>query len=53
VAEIRRTQQLLREEGPRGVKVLPLHGNLSPAQQDEAIRCVFWGGKGEGRGRGI
>jgi hypothetical protein len=41
VAEIRRVQQLLREEpAARGVRVLPLHGNLAPAQQDEAIRCA-------------
>lgn len=40
MAEIRRTQQLLREEGLKGVKVLPLHGNLAPTQQDEAIRCA-------------
>ncbi|KIY98238.1 ATP-dependent helicase HrpB [Monoraphidium neglectum] len=38
VAEIRQAQQLLREEAPRGVRVLPLHGNLAPEQQDEAIR---------------
>ncbi|GBF89428.1 ATP-dependent helicase [Raphidocelis subcapitata] len=45
VAEIRRTQQLLREEAPRGVQVLPLHGNLSPAQQDAAIRPSISGAR--------
>jgi ATP-dependent helicase HrpB len=37
--EIRRTQQNLEESGlPRGVSVLPLFGDLSPAEQDAALR---------------
>lgn len=41
VGEIHRLQQLLIQEGlgPRkGFEVLILHGNLSPAQQDDIIR---------------
>ncbi|HET9448991.1 MAG TPA: ATP-dependent helicase HrpB [Steroidobacteraceae bacterium] len=38
-AEIRRTQQQLEDSGlPRGVNVLPLFGDLSPAEQDAALR---------------
>ena len=40
VGEINRTAGYLKKGGmlPRGVLVLPLHGNLSPAQQDAAIQ---------------
>jgi ATP-dependent helicase HrpB len=41
VAEIRRTQRLLQEEGfirNAGVVVQQLHGGLAPQQQDEVIR---------------
>ena len=38
-AEIRRTQQYLAEQSlPRHVSVLPLFGDLSPADQDAALR---------------
>jgi ATP-dependent helicase HrpB len=38
-AEIRRTQQHLEDQGlPRHVSVLPLFGDLSPADQDAALR---------------
>lgn len=43
VAEIRRTQRLLQEEGfirSAGVSVQQLHGGLAPQQQDEVIRWV-------------
>jgi hypothetical protein len=43
VAEIRRTQRLLQEEGfvrSAGVAVQQLHGGLAPQQQDEVIRWV-------------
>lgn len=43
VGEIRNTQRRLQELLPAGaqrsVRVLPLHGNLSAQQQDQAIRC--------------
>ncbi len=42
VGEIRNTQRLLQELLPaaaqRSVRVLPLHGNLSAQQQDQAIK---------------
>lgn len=55
VGEIRKTTALLAEAGvgSRGsdVAVLPLHGNLTPSQQDAAIR---WVAEGEGGGeRGV
>ena len=41
VGEISRVGALLAQEGERGPKgalIVPLHGNLSPQQQDKAIR---------------
>ncbi len=44
VGEIRNTQRRLQELLPAGAqrstRVLPLHGNLSAQQQDQAIRCA-------------
>lgn len=41
VGEIFTVTRLLREAGSSrsGIIVLPLHGSLSPTEQDEAIRC--------------
>lgn len=47
VAEIRRTQRLLQQEGfirNAGVAVQQLHGGLAPQQQDEVIRWVIHAG---------
>jgi HrpA-like RNA helicase len=41
VGEISRVGGILAQEGERGLRgavTVPLHGNLSPQQQDKAIR---------------
>lgn len=54
VAEIRRTQRLLQEEGfirSAGVAVQQLHGGLAPQQQDEVIRYIAGSIDGQRRPR--